>query len=62
MKIIRNPADVVSNRAWGWSRLCSEFGLSPVSRTRLTIEKQDSGKDDPMTALMQPRKRKDAVQ
>ncbi len=58
VRVKRNPADVVSNRAWGLVKtFCSEFGLSPVSRTRLTIEKRDEG-GDLMAALTQPRERK----
>jgi P27 family predicted phage terminase small subunit len=41
----------------------SEFGLSPVSRTRLTIEKGGSEEKDMMNLLSQPRAKKDrAVQ
>jgi phage terminase small subunit len=41
----------------------SEFGLSPVSRTRLTIEKPDNGEKDLMAMLSAPRMpRKTAVQ
>jgi P27 family predicted phage terminase small subunit len=37
VKIKKNPAVEVSNRSWLIARaFCSEFGLSPVSRTRLT--------------------------
>jgi P27 family predicted phage terminase small subunit len=56
VKIKRNPADVVSNRAWGLVKaFCSEFGLSPVSRTRLTLEKRDDGKSELLKLLSQPR-------
>ena len=34
---------------------CSEFGLSPVSRERLTIEKKDLGEQDLATLLTAPR-------
>jgi phage terminase small subunit len=34
---------------------CSEFGLSPVSRTRLAIEKPAAGEDDLLEILSQPR-------
>jgi P27 family predicted phage terminase small subunit len=51
-----HPAITVSNAAWRQVRaFCSEFGLSPVSRTRLAVEKPDSGADDLAKILMQPR-------
>jgi P27 family predicted phage terminase small subunit len=51
-----NPAIHVSNQAWRLVRAFgSEFGLSPVSRTRLTIEKPDAGDQDLMKILSQPR-------
>lgn len=51
-----HPAITVSNAAWRQVRaFCSEFGLSPVSRTRLTIEKKDAGTEDLARLLMQPR-------
>ena len=34
---------------------CSEFGLSPVSRVRLAVERKDAAEDDLMSLLMQPR-------
>jgi P27 family predicted phage terminase small subunit len=41
-----HPAIAVSNAAWRQMRaFCSEFGLSPVSRTRLAIERKDEGQD-----------------
>jgi P27 family predicted phage terminase small subunit len=56
LKTQYNPAITVSNAAWRQVRaFCSEFGLSPVSRTRLTIEKQDDGVEDLAKVLMQPR-------
>lgn len=49
-------AVAVSNASWKQLRaFCSEFGLSPVSRTRLTIEKQDNGEKDLMAMLSAPR-------
>jgi P27 family predicted phage terminase small subunit len=52
----RNPADVVSNRAWSLVKsFCSEFGLSPVSRTRLAVEKPGVEEADLMTKLSEPR-------
>ena len=37
---------------------CSEFGLSPVSRTRLAIEKPPAEEDELMAILSHPRERK----
>ena len=55
-KIKNHPAVTVSNVAWRQVRaFCSEFGLSPVSRTRLTIEKDDPAADDLATLLAKPR-------
>jgi P27 family predicted phage terminase small subunit len=55
-KIKNHPAVAVSNAAWRQLRaFCSEFGLSPVSRTRLTLEKADTSADDLMKLLSAPR-------
>lgn len=64
VKVKRNPADVVSNRAWMLLKgFCSEFGLSPVSRTRLTIDKKDDGEEEMNKTLSRPRPENDrAVQ
>jgi P27 family predicted phage terminase small subunit len=57
LKVRMNPAVTVSNQAWRQVRsFCSEFGMSPVSRTRLSIEKQDMGAEDLAAILSQPRK------
>lgn len=55
----KHPAVEIRNRAWlVMKAFCSEFGLSPVSRTRLSIEKKDDDAvDDLMKALTQPRGR-----
>jgi P27 family predicted phage terminase small subunit len=54
-----HPAVAQMNAAWMLLKaFCSEFGLSPVSRTRLTIEKPADSQDDLMTILSQPRERK----
>jgi P27 family predicted phage terminase small subunit len=51
-----HPAVAMGNDAWALLRsFCSEFGLSPVSRTRLSIERADTGEEDLMKILMQPR-------
>ena len=54
-----HPAVAQGNAAWMLLKaFCSEFGLSPVSRTRLAIEKPVVGEDDLMAILSQPRERK----
>ena len=56
-----HPAVAMGNDAWSLLRsFCSEFGLSPVSRTRLSIERTDPAEDDLMKILMQPRAPKTA--
>jgi P27 family predicted phage terminase small subunit len=50
-----HPAVGISNAAWRQVRaFCSEFGLSPVSRTRLSIERKDS-LGDLASLLAEPR-------
>lgn len=63
-KLKAHPAVAISNSAWSQVRsFCSEFGLSPGSRTRLTIEKPDNGEKDLMEMLSAPREpRKERVQ
>lgn len=56
LKLKAHPAVAISRAAWTQVRaFCSEFGFSPVSRTRLTIEKQDDGEADLMKLLGGPR-------
>lgn len=57
LKTKKHPAVEISNRAWALLKaFCSEFGLSPVSRTRLTIPKDDDGDIEAlMKALREPR-------
>jgi len=59
-KIRNHPAVAVSNACWRNVRaFCSEFGLSPVSRTRLPIDKsKEDDEDDLMKLLSAPRERK----
>lgn len=58
LKIRTHPAVAISNAAWRLVRaFCSEFGLSPVSRTRLTIEKGEK-EQDLMEILSAPRERR----
>jgi P27 family predicted phage terminase small subunit len=54
-----HPAVRQGNQAWALMRsFCSEFGLSPVSRIRLSIEKEDSGDADLLELLGRPRERR----
>jgi P27 family predicted phage terminase small subunit len=54
-----HPAVAQGNAAWMVMKaFCSEFGLSPISRTRLAIEKSPAEEDDLMAILSQPRERK----
>jgi P27 family predicted phage terminase small subunit len=54
-----HPAVAQMNAAWLLLKaFCSEFGLSPVSRTRLSIEKAPDGEDELLEILSQPRQRK----
>jgi P27 family predicted phage terminase small subunit len=58
-----HPALAVSNSSWRPVRaFCSEFGLSPVSRTRLTLEKPDTSEAELMAILAGPREKKPDVQ
>jgi P27 family predicted phage terminase small subunit len=41
---------------------CSEFGLSPVSRARLFVERREADGDDLMALLTRPRERKQPPQ
>ncbi len=42
-----HPAVAIGNEAWRICRsLCSEFGLSPVSRTRLALDEKDLPSDE----------------
>jgi P27 family predicted phage terminase small subunit len=54
-----HPAIAVSNAAWRQVRaFIGEFGFSPVSRTRLSIEQKDNGVEDLMSILSKPREPK----
>jgi P27 family predicted phage terminase small subunit len=65
-KIKNHPAVAISNAACRQVRaFCSEFGLSPVSRTRLMLEQPDTSREDLMKLLAAPReqsKKKDTIQ
>lgn len=56
LRVKKHPAVEVSNAAWRQLRaFCSEFGLSPVSRTRLAIEKKEQPGESLASILSQPR-------
>lgn len=62
IKTKAHPAVSISNQAWRQVRsFCSEFGLSPVSRTRLKIEKKDAEGMDLARLLSAPREKKEPV-
>ncbi len=51
-----NPAVAISNTSWALVKsFCVEFGLSPVSRTRLTLEKKDDSAAELSSILASPR-------
>jgi P27 family predicted phage terminase small subunit len=51
-----HPAVAQLNAAWALVRaFCSEFGFSPISRSRLAIEKPAGGEDELEKILSQPR-------
>jgi P27 family predicted phage terminase small subunit len=61
-KLKAHPAVAISRSAWAQVRsFCSEFGLSPVSRTRLSIEKKNDAEADLMALLSAPRENRPAV-
>lgn len=54
--MVAHPAVRQRNQALLIMRaFCSEFGLSPISRSRLSIESPDEEEDDLMKLLSQPR-------
>lgn len=60
LKMKNHPAIAASNAAWKQVRaFCSEFGLSPVARTRLTLEKKDDSAQELMAMLNRPREKKE---
>jgi P27 family predicted phage terminase small subunit len=55
-----HPGLAIRDRALALLRsFCSEFGLSPVSRARLSVDHVDSAEEDLWAILSQPRKKKD---
>lgn len=60
LKMKAHPAVAISNQAWRQVRsFCSEFGLSPVSRTRLSVDRQEK-LPDLADILNQPRESRGA--
>jgi P27 family predicted phage terminase small subunit len=58
-----HPGLAIRDRALALMRsFCSEFGLSPVSRARLFVERREAEGDDLMALLAQPRQRKAAAE
>lgn len=52
----KHPAVEISNRSWLIVKaFCSEFGLSPVSRTRLSVEQAPDDADEFIKMLAAPR-------
>ena len=57
-----HPGLAVRDRALALLRsFASEFGLSPLSRARLSIERSEAGEDDLMALLSSPRPKKEAT-
>lgn len=62
LNVRKHPAVEISNAAWRQLRaFCDEFGFTPVSRTRLAMEKPDTG-ESLADLLNAPRPQKQAVQ
>ena len=55
----KSPWVLVRDSSWQLMRsFCSEFGLSPVSRTRLALQAQEKKPEDLMELLSAPRERR----
>jgi P27 family predicted phage terminase small subunit len=62
-RIRNNPAIAIANASWVLFRsLCSEIGLSPVSRQRLEVQQADTTHEELMQLLTAPRVPKERVQ
>ena len=62
VRVKNHPALAISAAAWRQMHgFCSEFGFSPIARTRLAIE-GDDGEGDLLSILSQPRQRKIPIQ
>jgi P27 family predicted phage terminase small subunit len=56
LRVKAHPAGTIAVKRWTLVKgFCTEFGLSPVSRVRLTIEKKDDSDVDLMAMLSGPR-------
>jgi P27 family predicted phage terminase small subunit len=55
-----HPGLAIRDRALALLRsFCSEFGLSPVSRARLSVDRVDSSEEDLWAILSRPRRKKE---
>jgi P27 family predicted phage terminase small subunit len=63
-RIRNNPAIAISNASWALVRsFTSEFGLSPIGRQRLDVQRDhDNSRDELIALLSQPRTPKTNVQ
>jgi P27 family predicted phage terminase small subunit len=62
LKVKAHPAVMIARQRWSLVKaFCCEFGLSPVSRMRLSVENKDEGEVDLMEMLSQPREQRPAV-
>jgi P27 family predicted phage terminase small subunit len=63
-RIRNNPAIAISNASWALVRsFTSEFGLSPIGRQRLDVQRDhDSSRDELIALLSQPRVPRTLVQ
>ena len=61
-RVRAHPAVVIAGQRWNAVRaFCTEFGLSPVSRTRLSVEKGQESQADLMELLSAPREPRQRV-
>ena len=62
-RVKNNPAIAIANASWVIYRsLCSEMGLSPISRQRLEVQHADTTHEELMELLTAPRPPKERVQ
>ena len=58
-KIRRNPAIAISLASWAMVRsFCSEFGMTPVGRMHLQVDRSEGERQDLMELLTRPRQKK----
>jgi P27 family predicted phage terminase small subunit len=61
LKVKKHPAVEISNSAWRLLRaFCSEFGLSPVARLRLSVERKDNPQETLASLLSRERPQREA--